>query len=149
MLEAFALVPPGYGWWLIAGLILCAAETLAPGAFFIWIGAAAVIMGGVLMAFVLGGTAQMLLFAALVVALVIVGRRVYGSLDKRAPPHLAGRAEALVGHEFFLDAAIVRGFGAIRVNDSNWRVSGDDLAVGAKVRVTGVADGGALKVERA
>ena len=97
----------------------------------------------------LGGTAQMLLFAALVVALVVVGRRVYGSLDKRAPAHLPGRAEALIGGEFFLDAAIVRGFGAIRVNDSNWRVSGDDMAAGAKVRVTGVADGGTLKVERA
>ena len=149
MSEAFGLVPPGYGLWLIAGLILCAAETLAPGAFLIWIGAAAVIMGGVLMALDLSGTAQMLLFAALVVALVIVGRRVYGSLDRRAPPHLAGRAEALIGQEFFLDSAIARGFGAIRVSDSIWRVSGEEMAAGAKVRVTGVADGGALKVERA
>jgi len=148
MSDAFALTPPGYGLWLVVGLILCAAETLAPGAFLIWIGAAALIMGGVLMTVALGGTAQMLLFAALVVALVVVGRRVYGSLDKQAPAHLPGRAEALIGCEFFLDAAIVRGFGAIRVNDSNWRVSGDDMAAGAKVRVTGVADGGALKVER-
>ena len=77
MSEAFALAPPGFGLWLVAGLILCAAETLAPGAFLIWIGAAALIMGGVLMTVALSGTAQMLLFAALVVALVVVGRRVY------------------------------------------------------------------------
>ena len=149
MAEAFAFDPPGYGLWLVAGLLLCAAETLAPGAFLIWIGAAALIMGGVLMAFVLSGTAQMLLFAGLVVVLVVIGRQVYGSLDKRALPQLAGRAEALVGQEFYLDAAIVHGFGAIRVNDSIWRVSGDDLGAGAKVRVTGVLDGGALKVVKA
>jgi inner membrane protein len=148
MSEAFALAPFGYGYWLFAGLILCAAETLAPGAFLIWIGAAALAMGGVLMVVALGGTAQMLLFAALVVALVLVGRRVYGSLEKRSPPNPPGRAEALVGQEFFLDSAITRGFGAIRVNDSIWRVSGDDLAAGAKVRVTGVADGGTLRVAK-
>jgi len=149
MSGAFALAPLGYGYWLFAGLILCAAETLAPGAFLIWIGAAALLVGAVLMAAPLSGTAQMLLFAALVVALVILGRRVYGSLDKRSPPQQAGRAEALVGREFFLDSAITRGFGAIRVNDSIWRVSGDDLPAGAKVRVMRVADGGALEVERA
>jgi membrane protein implicated in regulation of membrane protease activity len=147
MVEAFAIAPPGFGWWLFAGLALCAAETLAPGAFLIWIGAACVIVGGVLMAIDLSGTAQLLLFAGLVVALVMVGRRVYGSLDKHAPPHHPGRAEALVGQEFYLEAEIARGFGSIRVNDSIWRVCGADAAAGAKVRVTGVADGGALKVE--
>jgi membrane protein implicated in regulation of membrane protease activity len=43
----------------------------------------------------------------------------------------------------------VRGFGAIRVNDSIWRVSGDDMTEGAKVRVTGIAESGALRVVRA
>ena len=33
----------GYIAWLVAGLVLCAAETIAPGAFLIWIGAAALI----------------------------------------------------------------------------------------------------------
>ena len=148
MSEAFALAPPGYGLWLVVGLVLCAAETLAPGAFLIWIGAAALIMGGALMAFSLSGTAHMLLFAALVVALVVIGRQVYGSLDKRAPPQLAGRAEALVGQEFYLDTPIVRGFGAIRVNDSIWRATGDDLPVGALVRVVQVRDAATLLVEK-
>jgi membrane protein implicated in regulation of membrane protease activity len=149
MPEAFALAPPGYGVWLVGGLLLCAAETLAPGAFLIWIGAAALLVGGALMGVVLGATEQLLLFAAFAVALVMLGRRVYGSLDKRSAPHQAGRAEALIGQEFYLESAIARGFGAIRVADSTWRVSGEDLAAGTKVRVTGVADGGALRVERA
>ena len=33
--------------WLVAGLVLSAIETLAPGAFFIWFGAAAAIVGAV------------------------------------------------------------------------------------------------------
>ena len=33
--------------WLVGGLVVCAAETLAPGAFLVWIGAAAAIVGAV------------------------------------------------------------------------------------------------------
>ena len=135
--------------WLVAGLVLCAAETLAPGAFLIWIGAAAVILGMVEFFLPMEFTAQLLLFAALVVALVVVGRRIYGSIDRGSPPQPLGRAEGLVGKEFFLDRAIERGFGCIRVDDSVWRVTGEDMSAGAKVRVTGVEQGALLRVAKA
>jgi inner membrane protein len=135
--------------WLVAGFILCAAETLAPGAFLIWIGAAALILGTVQFFWPLEFTAQLFLFAALAIALVIVGRRVYGSLDRRSPPEPLSRAHGLIGKEFFLDQPIERGFGNIRVDDSVWRVTGEDMAVGAKVRVTAVEDGSLLRVAKA
>jgi membrane protein implicated in regulation of membrane protease activity len=93
-------------------------------------------------------TAQALLFGALVVALVLIGRQVYGSLD--ATPGLLpqSRAHALVGEDFFLDEAIVHGYGRIRVGDSSWRVAGDDCPSGAKVRVVAVEDGSLLRVTR-
>ena len=116
--------------WLVAGLALCAAETLVPGAFLIWIGAAAVILGAVEFFPPMALTLQLLVFAALVVGLLFVGRRVYGSLDAGAPPLPMSRAHALIGKEFFLDEAIVRGFGRIRVGDSVWRVAGEDLPTG-------------------
>ena len=78
--------------WLIAGLVLCAAETIMPGAFLIWIGAAALILGVVEFFLPLEFTAQLLLFAALVVALVVIGRRVYGSIDRGSPPQPLSRA---------------------------------------------------------
>ena len=59
------------------------------------------------------------------------------------------RAHALIGKEFFLDEAIERGFGRIRVGDSVWRVAGDDLPAGAKVRVVAVEDGAEVRVEKA
>ena len=75
-------------------------------------------------------TPALLLFAALVVAFVFVGRRVYGSLDSGAPQLPLSRAHALIGKEFYLDEAIERGYGRIRVGDSVWRVAGDDLPDG-------------------
>ncbi len=143
----FALAP--YVIWLVAGLALCAAETLVPGAFLIWIGAAAVVLGVVELVYPLELTAQLLLFAALVVALVFVGRRIYGSLEAGTPQLPLSRAHALIGKEFFLDQAIERGFGRIRVGDSVWRVAGDDLPAGAKVRVVAVDNGSLVRVEKA
>jgi membrane protein implicated in regulation of membrane protease activity len=80
--------------------------------------------------------------------LVITGRRIYGSLDRRSAAQPLGRAEALVGKEFFLAQPIERGFGHIRVDDSVWRVTGEDMGAGAKVRVTAVEDGALLRVAR-
>ena len=56
-----------YAIWLVVGLALCAAETLAPGAFLIFIGAAAVVVGLVEFVFPLALTPQLMLFAVLVV----------------------------------------------------------------------------------
>ena len=135
--------------WLIGGLILCAVETLAPGAFFIWFGAAAAIVGAVDYVLPLSFVAQLVLFGALVAALVLVGRRVYGSFGAEPGPLPQSRAYAMIGADFFLDAPIVRGFGRIRVGDSSWRVAGPDLPAGAKVRVVAVENGSLLRVKRA
>ena len=96
--------------WLLAGLGLCAAETLAPGAFLIWIGAAGLILGAVEFFAPMALTVQLLGFAALVAGLLFVGRRVYGSIDAVGPSLPMSRAHALMGREFFLDKAIARGF---------------------------------------
>lgn len=144
-----AFAPIAYFVWLIAGFILCAAETLAPGAFLIWIGAAALIVGGVDFFWPMELTLQLLLFAALAAVSVLIGRRVYGSLERSSPPPSLSRAHALVGKEFFLDRPIERGYGAIRVDDSVWRVAGIDTPAGVKVRVIAVEDGSLLRVERA
>ncbi len=138
-----------YAVWLVVGLALCAAETLVPGAFLIWIGAAAMVVGIVEFVFPLALTPQLLLFAALVVVFVFVGRRVYGSLNAGTPQLPLSRAHALIGKEFFLDEAIVHGFGRMRVGDSVWRVAGEDLPAGAKVRVVAVEDGAEVRVEKA
>jgi inner membrane protein len=134
--------------WLVVGLLLSAIETLAPGAFFIWFGAGAAIVGAVSYFLPMGVVAQLILFAILVAALVLLGRRVYGSFDKGPGPLPQSRAHAMIGADFFLDEAIARGYGRIRVGDSSWRVAGPDCPAGAMVRVVSVEQGSLLRVER-
>jgi inner membrane protein len=133
--------------WLVSGLVLCAAETMAPGAFLIWVGLAASIVGAIAYFVTVDFTSQLLLFGTLVVGLVLVGRRVYGPFDVSPGPLPQSRAHAMVGVDYFLDEAIVRGYGRIRVGDSSWRVTGPDCPVGAKVRVIAVEEGTLLRVE--
>ncbi len=63
-----------------------------PGAFLICIGGAAAIVGAIAYFVPIDLTSQLLLFGALVAALVLIGRRVYGSLDaSQAPCRRAAR----------------------------------------------------------
>jgi inner membrane protein len=133
--------------WLVSGLVLCAAETMVPGAFLIWVGLAASLVGAVAYFVTVDFTSQLLLFGILVAGLVLLGRRVYGSLDASPGPLPPSRAHGMVGVDFFLDEAIVRGYGRIRVGDSSWRVTGPDCPTGAKVRVIAVEGGTLLRVE--
>lgn len=134
--------------WMVGGLAVCAAETIAPGAFLIWIGAAGLLLGMVDYLYPMPFEAQSFVFAVLAAVLALVGKRFYGSVAAKSRA-FEGRAVALVGREYFLDSAIEHGFGRIRVGDSVWRVAGPDLPAGVKVRVV-AADGGAeLRVEKA
>src|SRR5260370_27683615 len=106
---------------------------MVPGAFLIWVGGAAALVGAIAYFVALDLTPQLLLFGALVVALVLIGRDVYGSLYASPGPLPQSRAHAPIGADFFLDDAIVHGYGRIRVGDSSWRVQGAACPSGAKV----------------
>ena len=138
-----------YWVWLIGGLVLCALETIVPGAFLIWIGAAGLLVGAIDFFYPMPFEAQSLVFAGSAAVLALVGRRVYGSVAGVASSPTPSRAGALVGREFFLDSPIERGFGRIRVGDSVWRVAGPDLPAGDKVRVVAAENGVDLRVEKA
>jgi membrane protein implicated in regulation of membrane protease activity len=136
--------------WIVAGLLLCAAETFAPGIFLLWIGLAGMAVGVVHFLVPLGFEWSLVLFAVLALAFSLIGRKVYGSIDTgTAGDALNRRADVLVGRDFPLERAIVNGAGAIRVYDTVWRVTGPDLPQGARVRVSGVEDGVLLRVEPA
>jgi inner membrane protein len=54
---------------------------MAPGAFLIWVGLAASIVGAIAYFVTVDFTSRLLLFGILVAGLVLLGRRVYGSLE--------------------------------------------------------------------
>ncbi|MDJ0943765.1 MAG: NfeD family protein [Kiloniellales bacterium] len=135
-------------WW-IAGVALVIIEVFAPGAIFMWMGISAGIVGAMLLAVPdISWQVQFLVFAVLSVG-SIAGWRVY---HKRNPtesdqPSLNRRGEQYVGRVFTLQDGITNGTGVVRVDDSRWKIEGEDLPAGTKVRVTGV-EGTVLKVER-
>ncbi len=139
-----------FGPWtfVVAGVVLVALETMAPGAFMLWLGLAALATGLVLFVAPLGWELALVLFAVLAGISVLIGRRVAGTGPRRSHTSLNERGRSLVGRVFVLDQPISERRGRVRVDDTVWRVEGPDVPAGTQVRVVGV-DGTLLKVERA
>jgi membrane protein implicated in regulation of membrane protease activity len=135
--------------WFVAGLILLGLEILLPGTFFLWFGVSAILVGiGALIFPGFAWQAELVVFVALAVVLVVVGRRYFAHAFARARPSgLNERATRIVGTETVLGEPIVDGKGRIRVDDTVWRVTGPDMPSGSRVKVVG-ADGTVLKVKR-
>lgn len=135
--------------WLILGVLLIVLEIFAPGVVFLWVGVAAIATGGIAWAFPdLAVQWQVIIFAALAVVSVLSGRKWLKIHPVETDhPTLNRRGEQYTGRHFTLTDAITSGFGKIKVDDSIWKVSGEDMPEGTSVEVTGV-DGTVLKVER-
>ncbi len=143
-----AFISLGAWAWIILGVILIGVELLAPGAFFLWLGLAAIATGLLDAVLGLSWQASSLLFALLCVAAVILGRAITRSKGQTEPQAelLNQRGQSLVGRVFTLEAPIKDGEGRIRVDDSSWRVTGADRFAGAKVRVVRI-EGSTLVVD--
>ncbi len=134
--------------WLILAVVLVILEILMPGAYFLWMGIAASAVGGTM--FIFPGIPflmQILFFAVLSVITVLI----YKAHRKNNPvvtdePALNRRGEQYIGRSFTLTEPIVHGRGKITVDDSTWKISGENMQAGAEVRVV-YAEGSTLVVE--
>ncbi len=136
--------------WAALTLLLFAAEALAPGAFMLWLGFAAVV---VLLAVLLVPGIPILAQVAAFIVLSFVSIQIYrtrfrGRERQSDQPALNRRAAALMGRVVALDRAIVNGRGRVQIADAFWDVNGPELSAGVQVRVVGV-DGMTLRVEPA
>jgi membrane protein implicated in regulation of membrane protease activity len=135
-------------WWSL-GAFLLIVELLAPGMFFLWMAESAFVVGLLLLLWPeLGWRWQVVSFSLLSLASIGVFRWYL----KKHPvttdhPLLNRRAERYVGRVFTLENPIVNGQGRVRVDDSSWRIEGEDCASGTKVRVS-ETDGVILRVRR-
>ncbi len=139
-----------WNWWVIA-VFLIGIEVFAPGAVFLWMGVAAAIVGFALLAFPeMTWQIQLLIFAVVSVVSIYVWR--YVLRDRFKAPEsgrqLNRRGASYVGRTFTLKEPIVDGNGLLHVDDSRWKVEGEDMPAGTTVKVTGI-EGTVLKVERA
>ena len=139
-----------YWHWWVLGLLLLVAEMLSPTGFFLlWIGAAAILVGGLAWAVPsTGWEVQVVLFGVLSVASFFAWRHFRAAPAATDQPALNRRGHSYVGRTFTLTAPIVNGVGKLHVDDSQWRITGSDAEAGTQVRVV-AADGNTLKVERA
>jgi inner membrane protein len=133
--------------WFILAVLLFVLELLTPGVFMLWLGLAAAVIGVVASAVVLTWQVQLIAFAVLAVVLVPAWRHFAGKAENPVDnPFLNRRAEGYVGRVFTLDRPIVDGVGAVRIDDTVWRVNGPDCPAGSRVRVAR-ANGADLLVE--
>jgi membrane protein implicated in regulation of membrane protease activity len=133
--------------WLSLGLVLGVAEMVAPGFFLMWLGLAALIVGGLDYFLPITVAYQVAMFAILSVLTVFAGKKFLRENPiETEDAKLNDRGARLTGEIVTVVEAITNGHGRVKVGDSVWSARGVDAAIGSRVRVTG-ADGAVLLVE--
>lgn len=138
-----------YWHWLAAGLVLLILETLIPAnLILLWMGVSALVVGLVSYLFDTSWQAELVLFGIFSIATFFLYHRFRKPQVASDAPTLNRRGESYVGRTFTLTEPIVNGYGKLRVDDSRWRIAGQDLPAGTQVKIVR-ADGATLQVERA
>lgn len=126
-------------WWVIA-LVCLVLEILTPGFFFMWLAVSGLITGTLLFLIpTLSLNAQIFIFSVFAVVAVAAwrywGKKIGTESDQ---PLLNKRGEQYIGRVFNLHEAIENGQGKIKVDDTLWKVHGEDCAIHTRVKVVGV-----------
>jgi membrane protein implicated in regulation of membrane protease activity len=135
-------------WWIVGGVFLLL-EVFVSGFFFIWMAVAAAIVGAALMLFPdMSWKIQLIIFSILSVASIAFFRR-YQKVHPVTTdqPELNRRSRQYIGRTFTLQNPIVNGVGNLHVDDTTWRIVGEDMPSGQNITVVDV-DGVLLKVEK-
>ena len=125
---------PGPAFWIVAGLIMVALEMVVPGLVIIWFGVAALVTG-VAAFFVPNPVVQLLVFAALAAALVVMSQLIARRLT-RPEPEPTG-ASRLQGPRGTVTADIRPAeMGRVKVLGEEWRATAKTgIAAGSPVRI--------------
>ena len=133
--------------WLIAAAIFFVLELTVPGAFMLWLGISATLVGVISYFVPWQWQYQLVAFAVFALASIPLWRRYAGRVERAVDqPFLNRRADAFVGREFTLEKPIVAGNGTVKIDDTIWRLSGPDVPGGSRVKVVR-ADAATLVVE--
>ncbi|MFA7439903.1 MAG: NfeD family protein [Sphingomonadaceae bacterium] len=132
--------------WLSVAAVAAGLEILLPGAFMIWLAAAALATAIATLLLSLGVGWQMGAFALFAFLAVMASLQ----LKRRHPitsddPALNRRGVRLVGEHVTVVVALAGGEGRVRLGDTVWTAHGADAPVGARLVVTGLS-GNALQV---
>ena len=110
--------------WLAIGVALLIGEVLIPGVFLLWIGLAGLATGFVVaIASIMKNTPE----------------------ESAEAPNLNKKGAAMIGKNYVLASDIVNGEGRVKVGDTVWIATGQDMSEGTRVTVDEV-DGTKLHV---
>jgi membrane protein implicated in regulation of membrane protease activity len=133
--------------WLTLGVVLAAAEMLAPGVYLLWLGLAAIVTG--VMTWVLGMSVPVQVLDFVFVSLIAAfsARRLLAETPiESADPLMNRRGARMIGHDAVVVQPIEHGSGKVRYGDGEWLARGPELPAGQRVRIVG-CDGATLLVE--
>ncbi|PHS25773.1 MAG: hypothetical protein COA83_04995 [Methylophaga sp.] len=140
--------PTFWHWWIFAA-VLITFEVLLPTFYLLWTGIAAFIVGLVAWLFPsLVWEGQIVIFAILSVLSIVVWR----NYAKKNPavsdePLLNRRGEQYVGRVVTLAEPIIDGIGKVKLDDSTWKIKGEDCDAGTKIKLIAV-DNVVFQVEK-
>lgn len=134
-------------WWVFA-IVLVILEVFSPGAFFMWMGAAAGISGLALLVMPeMSWEMQFIIFAVTSIIAILVGRTFFNRKSANTDdPTLRQLENELTGNVYTVEKPIINGSGRIQVGESTWKAEGPDCDAGSSVKVVGVK-GAVLVVE--
>lgn len=133
------LVLDFWHWWIFA-VALIILEILAPSFFALWLAIAAFVTGLALFLMPeLQWQTQIFMFAVLSVISIIAWRRYYiKNPIETDQPMLNRRGEQYIGRVITLKMPIEDGQGKVQIDDSTWKIEGDDCATGTKIKIVAV-----------
>jgi len=131
--------PDFWHWWMVA-VVLIIVEILAPTFFALWLAIAAFITGLALYLLPeMQWEYQVFIFALLSVVSTVLWRHYYNKNPIATDePLLNRRGEQYIGRIITLQEAITDGQGKVKVDDSTWKIEGDDCPIGTKVKIMSV-----------
>jgi len=134
-------------WWVFA-IVLIILEVFSPGAFFMWMSAAAGVTGlSLLVVPDLSWQMQFVIFATMSIAAILIGKTFFNRSSVNIDdPTLSQLENELTGNIYIVEKPIINGSGRVQVGESTWKAQGPDCEAGSSVKVVSV-QGAVLVVE--
>lgn len=133
--------------WLTAAVFLLVIEMVVGSYYLLWVSFAAFLVAIIQWIFGISWGSQMVIFSIMSVLSVVAWYLYDLKRDKTSTrPNLNKRGHQYIGRTFQLSHPIINGVGKINVDDSTWKVKGDDAPLDTTVEVVDI-DGTILIVK--
>ena len=125
--------------WFILGFVLLAFEILGTAGYLLWLGLSAILVGIIVTLIVPSTTVQFVLYAVFCIITTVFWWRYQHQKDKKSDKKrtLNNKENQLVGKEVYLENVINKGSNRLKLGDTTWTAYSDEnIDLGAKIIIT-------------